>query len=371
MVKGGLFGWLESSLGLCGWAENTNRQKWVRATPDLFPREVPGMTEDVLEELRLAGGSLESKIQRVSNIFRGNARHLEGLQQVLIRSVLRDGGPELPQQVRDVLTKGTYTDAFLNAFDGHVFPIHAKEVAPYHEFQLAMEVRAGGKYWAGSAGVQDDETQQKIETIGYSADEAVSLGGERGAVFVWRWVHFPDRGPYDLPAWLTGALAGEGPDPERKLQNELDVVDRWIQQLRQETADYVRKGPELKDPYIREVLRLWPSEMDIHQRQQLKKCAWIEGLEPEMFVGRKVLVACVSYDASHAMALGAIISKRHQEEPAQEGDPPYKLTSTWQWTPLENAKESEKPAEGVADAEAQEADAISGKLGYFPEDDSR
>jgi hypothetical protein len=44
-----------------------------------------------------------------------------------------------------------------------------------------------------------------------------------------------------------------------------------------------------------------------------------------------VLVHRIHYDASHALTLHANISKRHQDEPAQETNPPYRLTTSWLW----------------------------------------
>ena len=55
---------------------------WVRAQPDLFPNEVPGMSEELLQRMGAQGGSLEEKIEEVSGVFRSSARHLESLQQV-------------------------------------------------------------------------------------------------------------------------------------------------------------------------------------------------------------------------------------------------------------------------------------------------
>merc|ERR1719389_684042 len=72
--------------------------------------------------------------------------------------------------------------------------------------------------------------------------------------------------------------------------------------------------------------------MDAQGCEQLKKCAWVEGLDPKLFTGKRVLVHRVPYDSHHALALHATISMRHQEEPPKEGDPPYRLTTTWNWS---------------------------------------
>jgi len=62
---------------------------WVRAQPELFPQEVPGMNEELLAQVGAPGGSIEDKIESVHDVFRTSARHLESLQQVLRRRALR------------------------------------------------------------------------------------------------------------------------------------------------------------------------------------------------------------------------------------------------------------------------------------------
>jgi hypothetical protein len=40
----------------------------------------------------------------------------------------------------------------------------------------------------------------------------------------------------------------------------------------------------------------------------------------------------VPYDADHALALHTSIARRHVEEPTTEKSPPYRLTTSWNWT---------------------------------------
>lgn len=342
--RGGLWGWVQDVGKSCGFAQAPQQPAmWVRANPELFPQEVPGMGEDILAATSQPGGSLEEKIQMVTDTFRMNARHLESLQQVLRKRALerreKAGEPQLPPEVEHVVSDGTYLDAFLEAYDGQVFELYSDEVVPCHAYRLALEVHSGGAYWSSIPVQEAGAVRHKVETVSASSSHEGSASivsqfgaAQRGAVFVWRWQHLLDRGPYSIPEWLSRALAVEGNDPLRKLLSELEVIRRWEQKLRQETCVYVRQGTEVKDPYIKEVLRLWPSETDNQGVEQLKKCAWVEGLDPRLFVGRLVLVHRVRYDASHSLGLHAQISKRHSEESGPpESNPPYRLATTWQW----------------------------------------
>lgn len=317
---------------------------WVRATPELFPLEVPGMDDVILDKIRKVGGSLEEKMQEVTEHFRNNARHQESMQHVLRRRALQrlddmaGVGVAVPDDVREVIREGTYLETFLSLHDGQSYQIHTEEIVPGHEYRLALEVHTGGAYWSSIPLDTAEAVRHTVETVSASSQVEGSStivaqygAGQRGAVFVWRWQHISDRGPYELPDWLSKAISSEGNDPLRKLQSELEALRRWEQQVKQETAKHVKSGTEVKDPYIREVLRLWPSEMDPHGFEQLKKCAWVEGLDPRLFTGKRVLVNRVHHDVNHALTLHATIAMRHQEEPPKEGDPPYRLTTSWHW----------------------------------------
>lgn len=313
----------------------------VRANSDL--QEVPGIGEDLLTQVSTPGGNLEEKLQWVLDIFRCSARHLESLQQVFRRRALENNEKSddepFPYEVRGAIQDGTYAETFLKAFDGQTYLLHTEEIVPGHEYRLSLEVSTGGKFWSNIP-VQDTGTERhKVETVTASslAEGSATVishfgGAQRGAVFVWRWKPVLDRGPYNLPEWLEKALGAEGNDPLRKLQGELEVLRRWEQQVKNNAAQYVKKGAELKDPYIREVLRLWPTESDHQGCDTLKKCAWVEGLDSRLFVGKNVLVARVPYDVGHELLLHAAIAKRHTEDPPQEGNPPYRLTTSWQWS---------------------------------------
>merc|ERR1740121_3022363 len=75
------------------------------------------------------------------------------------------------------------------------------------------------------------------------------------------------------------------------------------------------------------------------------KCAWVEGLDPRLFVGRTVVVCRVPYDVTHGLNLHAVIAKRHAEEGApSDSNPPYRLTTSWQWATITPAA---APAPGL------------------------
>ncbi|CAK9071694.1 unnamed protein product [Durusdinium trenchii] len=52
-----------------------------------------------------------------------------------------------PPEVEEVIAEGTYLESFLEAFDGQSFLLHSEEIAPSHEYRLALEVNSGGAYW--------------------------------------------------------------------------------------------------------------------------------------------------------------------------------------------------------------------------------
>eukprot|EP00405_Crypthecodinium_cohnii_P034535 CAMPEP_0206529258 /NCGR_PEP_ID=MMETSP0325_2-20121206/2491_1 /ASSEMBLY_ACC=CAM_ASM_000347 /TAXON_ID=2866 /ORGANISM="Crypthecodinium cohnii, Strain Seligo" /LENGTH=485 /DNA_ID=CAMNT_0054025133 /DNA_START=128 /DNA_END=1582 /DNA_ORIENTATION=- len=358
MPPGGLWGWVQDVGRTCGFAQQPQSPAmWVRANPDLFPQEVPGMSDELLQQVNKRNGSLEEKLQHVIDAFRSNARHLESLQQVLRRRALdrreQAGEKHFPAEVEEVISDGTYVDSFLEAYDGQKFLLYSEEVVPCHGYNLALEVHSGGSYWSGVATQDSNATKQKVQTVTASSSTEGSMNlvsqfgaAQRGAVFVWRWEHLRDQGPYNIPDWLTRALVAEGNDPLRKLMAELEGLRRWEQQVKQETAKYVKLGSEVKDPFIKEVLRLWPTESDHQGGEQLKKCAWVEGLDSRLFVAKPVVICKVPFDGSHTLILQAVVSKRHAEDTATDGNPPYRLATTWSWfTPPQTVT----PAGGITD----------------------
>jgi len=317
------------------------------------------MEGELMAKIRQPGGSLDDKLEEVADTFKSSARHLESLQQVLRKRQLEkmeciaSAGVDVPVEVREMIKEGTYCESYLSAFDGQSFPIHSEEIVPGHEYRLALEVHTGGAYWANIPLDTTDAVRHRVETVSASSQNEGSASivaqygsAQRGAVFVWRWAHVPDRGPYELPSWLHKALSTEGNDPLRKLQGEIEALGRWQGQIKQDTAQHIKQGAELKNPYIREVLRLWPSEMDAQGCEQLKKCAWVEGLDPKLFTGKRALVHRVQYDLDHTLALHATIAMRHQDEPPKEGDPPYRLTTTWHWASQSTLAQSTLAAAG-------------------------
>lgn len=341
--RGTLWEWVQDVGKTCGFAQQAQpRPMWVRANPELFPQEVPGMTEELLAQASQSGGSLEEKIQTVAAAFKSSARQLESLQYVLRRRTIerKQRKDSFPAEVEEVIAEGSYLDSFLDAYDGQSFLLHCEEIVPCHAYRLALEVHSGGAYWS-SIPVQNTGTvRHKVEMVSASSpaegsSSVVSQFGaaQRGAVFVWRWQYLTDQGPYSIPEWLSRPLGTEGNDPLRKLLGELEVVRRWEQHVRQDTAKHVKQGTEVKDPYIREVLRLWPTEPDPHGGEQLKKCAWVEGLDARLFVGRTVLICRIPYDEAHSLSLTAVIAKRHADENSQQDSsgPSYRLTTSWQW----------------------------------------
>lgn len=347
-------------LGNCGFdfSKKGSAQRFVRATGQLFPHACPGLDEEFLLELQAPGGCPEEKLQRTIDALGHGVRRLEALEQVL-RSRVLEQRKDLPDEVREVVEKGTHSDSFVATFQGKEYELHREEIAPGHAYCLVLEVHSGGPYWAGVS-TRDANVQHRVETItsmnssinSTVGDRSPERSAERGAVLAWRWqrIHSGEGGDissYGLPAWLAKVFATEGDDPLQKLQGELSAVQRWEESMKSETAKYSQESSEIKNPYIKEVLRLWPSETDIHGNAQLKRCAWIEGLEPHYFIGKTVTLARVSYDADHAMILRATIGRRHIEEPAKEGEPPYRLTLSWQW--CQNMEKGE-PEDGNSEA---------------------
>eukprot|EP00927_Polykrikos_kofoidii_P061696 TRINITY_DN56531_c0_g1_i1.p1 TRINITY_DN56531_c0_g1~~TRINITY_DN56531_c0_g1_i1.p1 ORF type:complete len:416 (+),score=61.44 TRINITY_DN56531_c0_g1_i1:62-1309(+) len=339
-----MWGWISSMGGTCGFGPQQQKSAmWVRATPELSPQDVPGMSDDLLGKICTDGGNIEEKIQCVIETFRCSARHLESLQTLLRRKAVDkrvDAGfaDTLPDKVRDVISQGLYTEDILKTYDEQRFALYQEEIVPNHEYRLALEIHSGGAYWSSIPTQDDTPVVHKVETVtsaspveGSSAIVAQFGSAQRGAVFVWRWHHLPERGPYCIPPWLEKVLTAEGNDPLRKLQTEIESIRRWEQQVRNETAQHVKTGQELTDIYIREVLKLWPTEIDPQGYEQLKKCAWVEGLDSKLFCGRNVNIHRVPFDDCHTLLLKAAIAKRHVEQDEKGNSPPYRLTTTWQW----------------------------------------
>lgn len=366
-----LWGWVKDVGRSCGFTpQSQTTPMWVRAQPDLFPNEVPGMSEELLQKVGSFGGSLEEKIEEVVDVFRSSARHLESLQQVLRRRALekrQKDCKELPPAVEEVISEGTYLESFLEAFDGQSFLLHSEEIVPSHEYRLALEVNSGGAYWKSIPVQEGDAVRHNVETVTASspAEGSVNIisqfgAAQRGAVFVWRWQHVLDAGPYNLPDWLEKALTLEGNDPLRKLQTELEALKRWELQVERETCKYLKKNNEIKDVYIREVLRLWPSETDHQGTETCKKCAWVEGLDANLFTGRNVLVQKVPYDSGHIYVLHCHIARRQLGDSDKEQGPPYRLTTSWQWQQdLKGDKTAEPPSPSQSRAQSLAAAAVS------------
>jgi len=318
------------------------------------------MGDDLLEQVRTPGGSLEEKLENVIEVFRASQRHLESCRQALRQQALemrqKEGKERLPVEVEEVISGGTYLDSFLEAYDGQTFLLHSEEIVPCHEYRLALEVNSGGAYWKGISVQEEALVRHNVQAVAAANGLEGSMNiisqfgaAQRGAVFAWRWQHVLDAGPYNLPEWLERSLSAEGNDPLRKLQAELEAVRRWEHQVQQDTCKYIKKTNEVKDIYIREVLRLWPSETDHQGFEVCKKCAWVEGLDAALFTGRNILVQRVAYDDSHSLALHACIARRQVDDKDKEkGQPPYRLITTWVWTqdpprPAENAGKGVRP----------------------------
>merc|ERR1719162_865484 len=81
----------------------------------------------MLAKIRQPGGSLDEKLEEVSDAFRNSARHLESLQQVLRKrklekmDQLKQIGKAMPDEVREVIKDGSYLESFLSTFDGQSF----------------------------------------------------------------------------------------------------------------------------------------------------------------------------------------------------------------------------------------------------------
>eukprot|EP00435_Cladocopium_sp_Y103_P058514 s2039_g20.t1 len=81
MSQSGLWGWVKDVGRSCGFApQSQTTPMWVRAQPDLFPNEVPGMSEELLQKVGSFGGSLEEKIEEVVEVFRSSARDFPSLE---------------------------------------------------------------------------------------------------------------------------------------------------------------------------------------------------------------------------------------------------------------------------------------------------
>lgn len=309
--------------------------QWVQATPNLFPGGVPGLPEASLTDIRVPGGSLERKLTSVMKTITENARHLENMSTLYKLSSIRDGSScGLPKAVQEVVESGTYTDRFLAAYDGQVFQIHCEEIAPDHEYRYVLEVHCGGKYWAAMPG--DAEVRHNVEVVAPSTHNEVSDdfgSAQRGVILVWRWHHVPRGEMYDIPSWLTNVLGTDGHDPLRKLRGEHDALSRWEQHQHEDIVKHVRQSGDLKDPYIKELLKLWPTAVGSHGSDVLKKTAVIEGLKEDVFLNKTVLVVSLPYDDSHTLCLHAMISRRRQGPVTGSPSPPgYRLTTAWRWS---------------------------------------
>lgn len=327
--------WIGSSFG--SWSKGSwLGEESLAPVSAFYPREAPGLPE-VIADIRTPGGSLEAKLEKALNAYTASAKHLESKQSLFSRAVCHASAASgLPAEVQEVVTQGFYTDAFLAAFDGQVFPICSQEIAPYHEYRFALEVHGGGKYWARVSVA--DSVKHSVETLhssspGENAAAAVVHFGsaQRGAVLAWRWHYAPHRGPYDLPDWLSKALQAEGHDPLRKLQAELEAVGRWQRLLQVETGRHVHECVEVRDLYLRRLFRQWPYEASADGTVDLKGCAWIKNLN-EVIVGKTMLISRVPHDSNHCFELHARITKRQVNE-VRENQQLYRLTTAWRWSP--------------------------------------
>jgi len=370
MAKSAWWVWVQDVKKSCGFAPQSQAAPmWVgfSRTADLgasgtgsSETSVPGMSEELLEQSRAPGGSLEEKLEAVIDVFRSSQRHLESCREALRRQALErrqaEGRERLPAEVEEVISGGTYLDSFLEAYDGQSFLLHSEEIVPCHEYRLGLEVNSGGAYWKGISIQEAGSLRHDVQAVAGASGLEGSMNiisqfgaAQRGAVLAWRWQHVLDAGPYDLPAWLAKALATEGNDPLRKLQAELEAVRRWEHQVQLDTCKYIKANNEVKDIYIREVLRLWPSETDHQGVEVCKKCAWVEGLDATLFTSRNILVQRVPYDDSHGLALHACIARRQVDEKDKDQSPPYRLITTWVWVQASAASAA------TVEAQAQEA----------------
>lgn len=337
MASEGFWRWVNDLGNSCGFNNSSSAPLWVRTDLTQPNEEIPGLPQDILSRIRVSGGNLEEKLQLVANAFQWTARSKEGLQVTFRKKALEN--KDLPPEVQEVIASGSYSDAFLQAFDEQSFTLFEDEVVPYHQYRLLLEVHTGGPYWSGIATQGMSTIRHQAPVVGASSPIEGSgsvLGqygaGQRGAVFVWRWMHLLDTGPYPLPEWLERILSNEGADPLRKMLAELEAVRRWEVQVKDQTAKYIKQGAEIQDLYIKEVLKLWPCEPDPKGGEQLKNNAWIEGLDAELFVGRTVIVDRVKYDDLHCLVLQATISQRQVAQAQKDKQPPYRLITQWLWT---------------------------------------
>eukprot|EP00929_Paragymnodinium_shiwhaense_P060515 TRINITY_DN30216_c0_g1_i2.p1 TRINITY_DN30216_c0_g1~~TRINITY_DN30216_c0_g1_i2.p1 ORF type:complete len:639 (-),score=158.71 TRINITY_DN30216_c0_g1_i2:603-2519(-) len=309
------------------------------------------------------GGSPEQKLRLFMDEIFASARRLEGCEEELRASATELLPPEhqegsLPAQVRKVIAEGTYDDHFLQHFDGRSFPIFSEELVPFHAYRLALEVHSGGAYWK-DVPADGSAVQHSVETIGLSlGKDAVGankgtcqpefssflqpVSGQRGACFVWRWQQMAEADSREaskgddeaFPKWILNILRKDGDDPLSKLQMEREAISKWEQQCQLETTQHVQKGSDVDDIFIKEVLKLWPTEIGcavVHGRPQLKKKAWIAGLDASYFAGKRITVKNMPYDDLHSYVLRATVTLWRPQDQAEDPDPPFVLTTDWKW----------------------------------------
>eukprot|EP00811_Abedinium_folium_P035519 NODE_8305_length_1506_cov_5.167513.p1 GENE.NODE_8305_length_1506_cov_5.167513~~NODE_8305_length_1506_cov_5.167513.p1 ORF type:complete len:389 (-),score=135.96 NODE_8305_length_1506_cov_5.167513:259-1425(-) len=304
-----------------------SRRMWVRAMPQPFMDDaVPGIDEGLLSMLRVPSGSPEEKLQCTISAFKASARHAESLQQVFLRRAFEKrtaaGKSVLPADVVEAIQETAPSEAFLSRRGGEQFVIHAEEIVPYHEYVLVLKIRAqGSSSWAGGGAAQEAAIPRRPDKGAAATGHCYMLA--------WHWRHLPDQPPHDLPSTLHIALAAEGNDPLAKLRAALQDIRAWETRTRPNTAYWLQASPLLSnDPYVREVLRLWPCEGDPAAWNAPRNCAAVEGLDPELFVGRAVKVCRVPYDSLHALVLQARITKRCTHF---DNEPPFQLELAWDW----------------------------------------
>ncbi|CAE7613724.1 unnamed protein product [Symbiodinium natans] len=170
MAKNGWWGWVQDVKKSCGFAPQAQgTPMWVRSRPeDLAGGEVPGMSDDLLDQVRAPGGSLEEKLEAVIDVFRSSQRHLESCREALRQQALErrrsEGRERFPAEVEEVISGGTYLDSFLEAYDGQRFLLHSEEIVPCHEYRLGLEVNSGGAYWKGIS-IQEAAVRHDVQAV--------------------------------------------------------------------------------------------------------------------------------------------------------------------------------------------------------------
>jgi hypothetical protein len=315
-----------------------------------FEIEEPLYIEAVLMAVSSPGGSPEGKLTKLINAFVSAAQRVERVNSDRRSYIF--GMSEYPYDVRTAIQDEICNDAFLDTYDGRAFPIHSTEIVPYHEYSLALEVHSGGAYWTGMSLGSAEGMQYKVETLGLfapSANEVATVAhrefgsflesssAQRGAAFVWRWRRLPSEGASskcntlgDFPRWLRKVLMADGADPIQKLRSEKEMVARWEQRIQRDTVELLKGTTELMDPFVRAVLKNWPSDTDGAGIAHLKRRAWVEGLDESKFAGKSVIAKRIPYDEDgHCVyELHASISRSTSSTKAA---PPFLLTHGWRW----------------------------------------